>query len=414
VSIRQRLYPTPGQLPGLVMHADHARFVWNLALEQRHMWRPDHRGRRPVITAGTQMKELAGLRGDLDWLRAGSSSVQQEALRDLDKAYRNWWTNPRHFRAPTWRKASTNVAFYVRDLHVQPLTRRWGRVLVPKVGWVKFRLTRPIATIVVASSARVTFAGGNWHVSFTAPPPTFAREHTGRHVGLDRGVTNTLATSDGQFLHIPALSTGEQTRFLALSRRLGRQHGGSKRRAATKAALARLHTTLANRRSDWVEQTTTALVRTYDLCAIENLRTANMVRRPAPRPDPDQPGAYLPNGAAAKAGLNKAIYASCWAKFATRLTTKAAHSTDPASVIAVNPRGTSQQCNACGHVSAENRQSQADFTCVNCGHVAHADINASKNILARAHAQTQPPDRRGSDAQASRTVSRVNHLPAAA
>ena len=137
-----------------------------------------------------------------------------------------------------------------------------------------------------------------------------------------------------------------------------------------------------------------------------------MVARPTPRPDLDNPGAYLPNGAKAKAGLNKAIHASCWNQFATRLTTKATGATTPVRVVLVDPRNTSRECKPCGHVAAENRESQAVFCCVACGHTAHADTNAAEIVLDRA-LHPQPPDRRGSDASASHHVSRVNHLTAA-
>ena len=106
-----------------------------------------------------------------------------------------------------------------------------------------------------------------------------------------------------------------------------------------------------------------------------------MVRRPAPKPDPDQPGAFRPNGARAKAGLNRAILAQCWGEFLTRLKQKAALA--GVDVIEVDPRHTSQQCKACGHTAPENRENQAEFRCVQCGHEQHADTNAACNILAR-------------------------------
>ena len=139
VSIRQRLYPSPAQVAGLSMHCAHARFVWNLGLEQRQMWSPDHRGRRAAITSGSQMRELAQARAAFDWLRQGSSPVQQAALRDLDRAYRNWWANPGHFRSPTWRKAGVNESFYVRDLSVTQVTRAaGGRCSCRRSAWCGF------------------------------------------------------------------------------------------------------------------------------------------------------------------------------------------------------------------------------------------------------------------------------------
>lgn len=114
-----------------------------------------------------------------------------------------------------------------------------------------------------------------------------------------------------------------------------------------------------------------------------------MVRKPKPMPDPEQPGAYLRNRARAKAGLNRGILASCWGRLAARTEQKAAAS--GAAVSYVDPRFTSQQCRMCGHTATENRDSQAVFRCISCGHTDHADVNAARNILARGLATVGVP-----------------------
>ena len=393
MSIVQRLHPEPDAAMVLVRHCSDARFVWNLALEQANHY---DRRRGPTPNAAARMRQLAEARQAFAWLGEGSSSVQQAALRDFDRALRSWWAGTH--RRPTWRKAARHSSFHVRDLTVRRLSRRWAEVTIPKAGRVRFRLTRPFDQVAAATSARVALdSAGRWHVSFTTPPPVFQRAMTGRSVGIDRGVVNSVATSDGELLHAPGLTDGERARFLALSRRLARQtrprdpatgrRTDSRRRAATKAALARLHARLGDRRRDWVEQTTTALARDYDLIAIEDLRTRQMTKRPAPKPDPDQPTAFLPNGARAKAGLNRAILASCWGGIEQRLHHKTS-SSGTCVLVKVDPRNTSRRCAACGHTSGGNRESQAVFACQSCGHQAHADTNAAINILARATTTT--------------------------
>lgn len=301
----------------------------------------------------------------------------------------------------------------VRDLTVRRLNKRNGVVLVPKIGEVRFRISRLWSEIEAGTSARVTVRNGQWHVSFTTPAAPKVVAGTGAIVGIDRGVTNTIATSDGAMLTVPSLNQNEQSRFLLLQRRLARQQKGSARRAVTLNQMATLRARLSNRRTNWVEQTTTNLARTYDGFAIEALQIGNMVRRPKTKPDPDQPGAFLPNNARAKAGLNKAIHASCWGQFATRLT----HKTVVVTVLAAY---SSQECRQCGHTASENRESQAEFACVACGHTSHADTNAAQVILHRgesalAAALTTPNPRTfgGSDASAPPSVGRVNQLPAA-
>jgi putative transposase len=113
--------------------------------------------------------------------------------------------------------------------------------------------------------------------------------------------------------------------------------------------------------------------------AVEDLRVPNMVRRPTAKPDPDNAGAFLPNGARAKAALNKAILASCWGRFLNRLE----HKMPEGAVVRVDPKNTSRTCAACGHCAPGNRESQAVFECEACGHAAHADTNAAINILMR-------------------------------
>ncbi|EQD71672.1 DNA (cytosine-5-)-methyltransferase, partial [mine drainage metagenome] len=128
--------------------------------------------------------------------------------------------------------------------------------------------------IETAFSARVTLdRDGRWFVSFTRPAPQSERESTGAVVGLDMGVTHTATMSDGQFLDMPELlSQGEKQRKRRLGRRLARQVKGSNRRKATKLAIAKISAKESDRRKDWIEKTTTELVRDYDLIAIEDLK----------------------------------------------------------------------------------------------------------------------------------------------
>jgi len=132
-----------------------------------------------------------------------------------------------------------------------------------------------------------------------------------------------------------------------------------------------------------------------------------MVRKPKAKPDPDREGVFLPNGARAKAGLNRAIHASQWGKVEQRLSHKT-------NVEKVNPRNTSREClnPECRHTAENNRKSQAEFICEKCGYTAHADTNAARVILERYLNQPQPEDISGARASKSRK-SRANHLTAA-
>jgi IS605 OrfB family transposase len=347
-------------------HCADARYVWNLALEQANCYRPE---RGPTPNNAERMHQLAELRKD-SWLGEGSSVVQQQALRDFDQALQNWWKGTH--RRPTWRKKGQNEGFRVLPVSVHKLSRKWSEVLIPKIGYVRFKVSREVPE---AKSIRVTMdRSGRWHVSFTAPQPIMAREQTGAIVGLDMGVAHAVTTSDGEHFHSPILRSAEAQRLRRLQRKMARQVKGSNRRARTRLAIAKVKAREADRRKDFTEQTTTNLVRDFDLIAIEDLAVSNMLR--SAKGTVEQPGRNV----AAKRGLNRSISAQGWSQFRTRLEQKAA--TCEVLVVAVNPAYTSQRCAVCGHVAAENRKSQAVFCCRSCGYEAHADVNAACNILA--------------------------------
>jgi len=370
---RFRMYPTPAQEVALLGQCGHARFVWNLALEQWSIWTPDSRAAPGYVE---QARQLTEARAAFGWLRAGSQTVQQQALRDFGQAARNFYAGTHH--RPTWRKAGQHESLRIvgpQARRVEQVSRKWARVLVPKVGWVRFRLSRAIPA---AKSYRITLdRGGRWHIAFAVIPPPIQAPGTGEVVGVDRGVTVSAALSTGELLVCPGLSEAEQARLKQLQRRLARCRPGSNRRQRVKAAIARLHARAGDRGKDWVEKTSTDLARRFDVIRVEDLRIAQLTRRPKPKPDPERPGRYLPNRRRAKAGLNRGILANGWGALVKRLEHKA-----PGRVEKVNPAYTSQTCSVCGHRAPENRESQAVFRCVACGHRANADVNAAVNIAA--------------------------------
>ena len=262
----------------------------------------------------------------------------------------------------------------VRDVSVVKLNRKWSAVRVPKAGWVKFRRDRPLRDHGMAHVTRDRC--GRWHVSFAAPqPPVEPVEGSERRaVGVDRGVTHTVATSDGELFTIPQANPREVKNLKALQRRLARQQPGSVRRQRTKDAIAKTHTRIADRRKDWVEKLSTKLVSDNAVIVFEDLRVSNMMRSASGTVE--NPGTNV----AAKRGLNAAIAASCWGMLDRRTRDKA-EATPNRTVVAVRAAYTSQRCGPCGHTDRRNRKDKA-FVCIECGHEDDADTNAANNILA--------------------------------
>ena len=387
---RYRLLPSPAQEAVLRDHCGHARFVWNLAVEQHRHWHP---GRASAPGYLEQCRQLTTARVEHPWLAAGSQMVQQQALRDFAQAMANY-VGGSHGR-PSWRKAGRDEGFRVvavKPGEVRRLSRHVGQVRVPKVGWVRFRWSRAVPAAV--KSYRVTMdRAGRWHVAFTAVPGPIPAPGNGQAVGIDRGVAVSAALSTGELLHAPGLTGREQKRLRRLERKLARAKRGSDRRGRVRLALARLKAREADRRKDWAEKVSTDLARRFDLIRVEDLQIPGMTRLAGGTAD--TPGRNVRQ----KSGLNRAILAQGWGLLVRRLQEKA-----PGRVAKVKPHFTSQRCSACGHVDPQSRESQARFVCTACGFAGHADVNAARNIAA-GHAVTA----RGGDGVA-RPVNREPQL----
>ena len=373
---RFRLLPTPAQQAVLRDHCSHARYVWNLAVEQHAHWHP---GRACAPGYREQARQLTAARAEHPWLAAGSQTVQQQALRDFGQAMTAFFDPGNPAGRPSWRKAGRDEGFRIvgrgRQWEVRRVSRKVGQVWVPKAGWVRFRWSRAVPAGV--KSYRVTMdRAGRWHVAFAAVPDPVPAPGTGEVVGIDRGVVVSVALSTGELLRCPSLTARERIRLRRLQRRLARAKRGSNRRGRVRHAIARLRAREADRRKDWAEKTSTDLARGFDVIRVENLQIKNMTR--SARGTRENPGRNV----RAKAGLNRGILGSGWGLLVRRLEDKA-----PGRVEKVKPHCTSQRCSACGQVDRDSRESQAVFRCTACGFAGHADVNAAMNIAA-GHAVT--------------------------
>jgi transposase len=391
---RYRLIPAPAQQAVLRDHCGHARYVWNLAVEQHAHWHP---GRKSAPGYLEQCRQLTQARAENPWLAAGSQTVQQQALRDFTQAMTAFFDPANRAGRPTWRKAGRNEGFRVtgrrgRQWDVRRVSRKTGQVWVPKAGWVRFRWSRAVPQ--GAKSYRVTMdRAGRWHVAFAVIPAPLPPPGNGQTVGIDRGVAVSAALSSGELLHVPALTGRERIRLRRLQRTLARAKRGSNRRGRVKHAIARLRARERDRRKDWAEKISTDLARRFDVIRVEDLQIGNMTR--SARGTRENPGRHV----RAKAGLNRGILGSGWGLLVRRLQDKA-----PGRVEKVSPAFTSQRCSACGRVDRDSRESQAVFRCTACGFACNADVNAALNIAA-GHAVTA----RGGDGVA-RPVNREPHL----
>ena len=208
---RYRLLPSPAQEAVLRDHCAHARFIWNLAIEQHSQWRP---GRTSAPGYLEQCRQLTQARAEHPWLAAGSQMVQQQALRDFARAMAAFFDPQNPARRPSWRKAGRDEGFRIvgrpgRQWDVRRVSRHVGQVRVPKAGWVRFRWSRAVPP--GAKSYRITLdRAGRWHLAFTVIPEPISIPGNGKTVGIDRGVAVSAALSTGEMLTAPGLRCGTQ------------------------------------------------------------------------------------------------------------------------------------------------------------------------------------------------------------
>ncbi|GAA3376932.1 RNA-guided endonuclease TnpB family protein [Streptomyces sannanensis] len=390
------LRPTARQAVALgEMLRDHCS-LYNGALQER---RDAYRhASKTTIRYGDQSVQLKEIRA-FDPERQGrwSFTSQQATLRRLDKAFQAFFRRVKNGETPGYPRFKGVGHFDTVTFPKDGDGCRWDstphdaqtRVRLQGVGHVRVHQHRPVHGRVKTISVRRE--GNRWYVVLACDDvPAEPLATTGAVVGIDMGTTHFLTTSDGEYVANPRFlgtMTGELAeaqRHLAAFPKRTRQRTRKHRAAARN--VAKLHAKIRRQRADFHHKTASALIRDHDVIAHERLNTAGMTKAPTPKPDPDNAGAFLSNGAAPKAGLNRSILDAGWGQFLTILANKAESA--GRRVIAVDARNTSRTCppeiGGCGHVAKENRATQAKFECVKCGFAANADHVGATNVLNRA------------------------------
>jgi putative transposase len=354
------------------------RAVWNTGLEQRRIYRQ----RGAWMNYQPQAAELAEAKAEHPWLGEAPGHCLQQTLMDLGRACREHGTFRVRWRSG--RRWSPSFRFPEGSkMSVEKLNRRHARVKLPKLGWVKFRVSRSMDGEAIRS-ATITRRGRGWFVSFLVDdgrqaPPAHAAPCSA--VGVDRGVVVAVATSDGELCDRGFVAAGERRRAVRLQRRLSRCAKRSRNRDKTREALAVLRARERRRRRDFCAQAAHRLAAGNSLVVVEDLKTKQMTK--SAKGSIDSPGRNVK----AKSGLNRAILAKGWHQFILVLDSAARYS--GTLVVKVTAAYTSQRCPACGQVDPKSRESQAVFRCTTCRYgPVHADVNAATNILAAGLAVT--------------------------
>jgi putative transposase len=376
------LRPTAHQRAALEACLEDTRQLYNAALEER---REAWRMRKVSVNFYSQDAQLKEIRrADPDRYARWSFNCERAAIRRLDRAFAAFYRRCKTGEKPGYPRFKGRGWWDSIEWPAGKGGAHWDsaphladtRVKLQGVGHVRVHQHRPVEGIV--KTVTVKREGPRWYAVLSCDDvPAEPLPATGAVVGIDVGIASFLTTSDGKHVPNPRPLAVAADHLATAQQALARKKRGSNRRRKAVRRVAVLHGKVRRTRLDHAHKTALPLVRDHDVILHEALEVANMTRRPKPRLAED--GTYEPNGAAAKAGLNKSIYDAGWGVFLQVLSGKAESA--GRVVIAVNPRHTSQRCAQCGHVAAGNRPSQAVFRCLACGHEANADVNAAINIL---------------------------------
>ena len=358
----------------LCRFAGSCRWVWNAAIAEQ---KRRHAAGEKFAGHAAMCKWLTGWRHapQTVWLAETPIHPRQHTLKRLEAAYRRFFEKTGGY--PRFRGRGQEAGLRFPDPKQFALDQANGRVKLPKLSWLRLRQSQVVKGEL--RNATVVQECGRWFVSIQVEQPqVFGAVGLAPTLGIDLGVALFAATSDGQRIEpLNALKT-QQRRLKHAQRAVSRKVRGSRNRRKAVHRLGRIHSRIARQRNDWLHKLSTELAARHPVSALEDLRIQNLTA--SARGTPDAPGTNVRR----KAGLNRSIHDQAWGEFGRQLAYKTAGR--GGAVVAVNPAYTSQTCRPCGHISQDNRPTQARFECLACGHQDNADVNAAKNILAAGHA----------------------------
>ncbi|EFH2634642.1 TPA: transposase [Escherichia coli] len=348
------------------------RFVFNRALARQN---ENHEVGNKYIPYGKMASWLVEWKNatETQWLKDSPSQPLQQSLKDLERAYKNFFQNRAAF--PRFKKRGQNDAF--RYPQGVKLDQENSRIFLPKLGWMRYRNSRQVTGVV--KNVTVSQSSGKWYISIQTESEVSTPVHpSASMVGLDAGVAKLATLSDGTVFEPVNSLQKNQKKLARLQRQLSRKVKFSNNWQKQKCKIQRLHSRIANIRRDYLHKVTTTVSKNHAMIVIEDLKVSNMSKSAAGTVS--QPG----RNARAKSGLNRSILDQGWNEMRRQLEYKQLWR--GGQVFAVPPAYTSQRCACCGHTAKENRLSQSKFRCQVCGYTANADVNGARNILAAGHA----------------------------
>jgi putative transposase len=369
-AFRFRVYPTPEQEDRLLGWENSLRWLWNLCLEQIHLCTNKPRCERRYLSAFDQINELTGLRAELPWLADVPRNVCAQLLVELNLAwqrcYRKIADEPR-FK----KKGCCHIAL------CEPHPGVWhidgDTVIFPKLGALKAVFHRKIEG--TPKKCSITRDVDQWFVSIVCEVEIPDVERRPGVVGIDRGVENLVADSNGGLVPNRRFLKQQVHRLRHASRVLSRRKKGSRNRKKAQQRLARLQRKVRRQRDYFLHQISFHYAESQGAVVAERLQVRSMTR--SAKGTKEKPGHRVKS----KSALNRSILDAGWTRLLMMLKYKLAWRCG--ILVEVPAAYSSQTCSVCEVVDARSRRSQSKFVCVSCGHEEHADTNAAKVVLGR-------------------------------
>lgn len=356
-SYKFRLYPTPKQECLILQTFGACRFVWNHYLAARKE-AYEREGR--TLNYYDCAKDVTRLKETFPWLREVDSTALQSSLRDLDRAYQNFFQHLKQGQAPGYPRFKAK-----HDRRQSYCTRSNirladGALQLPKLGSVKCRISKEVKGRILSVTVSRNPAGRYFAALCCTGVEPAPMEQTGAVVGVDLGIRDLAVTSDGAVYPNGRFLAKEQKKLARLQRQLSRKQKGSHNREKARLRLARAYEHIANQRQDALQKLTTELVRQYDVLCIEDISVKETAKTPwMAKLTPD-------------AGWNELRrqleYKAEW--YGKRIVT----------IDRYYP--STRLCSACGQRNQLLRGKYRErWTCPHCGVVQDSRLNAAKNIL---------------------------------
>jgi len=388
LACRYRLYPTKAQVSVLERTLGVCRDVYNSLVHERTVLY-ETQGKSPSRV--DQCREITTWKATHPELSDVYSQVLQNITRRVDLAFQAFFRRVKLRQAgslggntngeePGYPRLKGKGQYDSITYPQSGFGFYQGKLGLSKIGNVAIHLHRPVEGTIKTCTIRRT-ATGNWYACFSCEVEPEYLEPYSEEVGIDVGIKVFAALSNGEFIENARFFRRDEKALAKVQRRFDRvkhKHRTKARRKA-KRGVARIHERIRTRRHDFVHQAARRLVNRYGVIAVEALQVENMMASPKAKPDPENPGQFLPNGASAKAGLNKSIADASWSMFRNVLTMKAERAFR--LVVAVPPQYTSQMCSGCGNIVKKSLDVRV-HRCLSCGLELDRDTNAAVNIQA--------------------------------